>query len=310
MFVFFAVTKIWWPAVVMVVVVVSLCLIYFNTFYELLPEGIMLSCGFVARAISYSAIISMTDEVSKKVSFCLCKERVLIKYMDGDEIKYTYASPSNREQFRELVNREIAKYTESLKSNKKGVEIATKPKEKRVPLATSRLDDDDLTIVKSSKDSFNESKVVKPTMSKKEQKKKELEEKKLLNQLRKEKQKETKLAVKQEKAVREKQQRILMEQSKKNDKLYQEKLKKQDKAKKKEVLSNKIDEKQKRFVERETAKAEKLQEKKKAKVNSADKKKQAEENKERKIAKKEVKKLKQSDKKANLRKEKQDKKSE
>ena len=309
MYIFFAVTHIWWPALVLTILVLSLCFVYFNTFYELLPDGIMLTCGFSAKAINYSNIISMTDETNSKISFCLAKERVEIKYLDNGETKFTYVSPPNREQFRELVNKEIDRYTQKLKES--GEQVANVSKQERVKLSNARLKEE--KAVSYKKDKKAEEKIdtllVEPSKKPASRKKKEQEEKKLLTQLRKEKQKETKLAAKQEKEIIEKQQKVLMAQSKKNEKLYQENLKKQIKAKKQQSQANKLDKEQKRFAEKEGKKAEKIQEKKQAKARTQEIKVQAKEHKERVAAKKEVQQLKEKAEKAAARKEKQDKKS-
>ncbi len=331
-YVFLAITQIWWPAVVLTVVVISMCLVYFNTFYELLPEGIMLSCGFVAKAVPYRAIVSMTDAESNAPSFCLCSKRVLIRYMEDEKLKFTYASPSNREQFRELVNREIARVTESLKNTEKdSLDKAVKQaKKENFPLSRAEERAVKSSVVenerlKSEKDEISSTKKgeAKPEFNKKfdnmfdksgkkiskESKKKEQEEKKLLAKLRKEKQKETKNAVKLEKQNRAKEQKILMEQTKRNEKIREEKLKNKAKEQKQKITESKLDKKQARFAAKETVRAEKIQARKQAKQKALEEAKQAEEKKQRKIAVKQVEKLKKSDQKATARKIKQDKKT-
>ena len=323
-YVFWAITQIWWPAILLTILVIVVCLVYFNTFYELLPEGIMLSCGFVAKAVPYKSIVSMTDEDTSVPSFCLSSKRVLIKYMEDDQMKYTYASPANREQFRELVNKEINQFTQKIKSDAKDGRPSALAQERTARQVRSvkvgviennrlKSKDDELVIVKGE---------AKPEFDKKydtlfdksgkkvakESKLKEAEEKKLLAKLRKEKRKETKLAAKQEKENMTRQQKAMMAQTKRNEKAREEKLKSQVKEQKQKDAENKLEKQQKRFAAKETVKAEKIQEKKQAKATAKENKKNAADQKERKAAQKQVKQLKEKDAKATERKLKQEKK--
>ncbi len=329
MYVLLAITQIWWPALVLTGLVLIMCFVYFNTFYELLPDGIMLACGFVAKAIPYKNIVSMTDEDSSKPSFCLSNKRVLIRYMEDDVLKFTYASPANREQFRELVNKEIARSAANAKADSKL--STTKTSDKSAPrnqervIKSSELDssrknksrEDDLIIVNNIEaTTFDKS----GKQKSKENKQKAAEEKKLLAKLKKEKQKENKLAAKQNREVRLKQEKALMAQSKKIEENRLAEKKQRNADRKVESLESKLDRKQARFAAKETAKYEKIQSKKQAKAEAETKAKEAKvqtekkdtvakEKKEREAAAKQVEKLKKNDEKATARKLKQDKNS-
>ncbi len=116
MYVLWVVTSIWWPAITLTAILLIVIVpIYFATYYELTRTELRIYCGIFGKAVPYRAIISMTDAESIAPAFCLSHQRILIRYMENDEIKSVYVSPANREQFRELVNAEINKATEIYK---------------------------------------------------------------------------------------------------------------------------------------------------------------------------------------------------
>ena len=117
MYVVWVVTGVWWPAIVLTAILLIVIVpIYFATYYELTRTELRIYCGIFGKSVPYRSIISMTDAESIAPAFCLSHQRILIRYMEDDEIKSVYVSPANREQFRELVNAEINKSTEIYKN--------------------------------------------------------------------------------------------------------------------------------------------------------------------------------------------------
>ena len=273
MFVAWVVTGIWWPAVALTLIVLIMGLIYFNTFYELLPDGLLLSCGLLSKAIPYRAIISVTDADSISPSYCLCSKRVMIRYVEGEEIKHTYASPANRAQFRDLLSKAMAKYAVSLKGEQKTEldRVVSKAKKEQLPQTKA----EERAVINEEKQLKAEAKSMeKPTLGERvskivnkkdnqilsrEEQKKMKEEKKLLERLRKQKDKETKEALKQDEIIQERQVRAMKEQNIMTTKKKQAELKKQNEKMKEETLNQKLETQQKKLLAKETKKANKLE---------------------------------------------------
>ncbi len=281
MYIAWVLTGVWWPAVALTLIVLVMCLVYFNTFYELLPEGLLLSCGLLSKAIPYRAIISVTDADSISPSYCLASKRVMIRYVEGEEIKHTYASPANRPQFRELLNKAMAKYAlETKGAEKTELDIAvSKAKKEQIPQtkaeerAAAELEkqlkaETETVAMEKPKMKERVSKIVSKNDNKilsREEQKKMKEEKKLLERLRKQKEKETKEAQKQEELIKERQIRAMQEQNVMTTKKKQAELKKQNAEMKEKTLNQKLESQQKKLVAKETAKAHKLEAKRVAK---------------------------------------------
>ena len=279
MYVAWVLTGVWWPAVALTLIVLVMCLIYFNTFYELLPDGILLSCGLLSKAVPYRAIISVTDADSISPSYCLSSKRVMIRYIEGDEIKYTYASPANRAQFRELLNKAMTKYAETLKKEAKTELDIAVSKAKKENIAQTKAEERAAVNIENQLKAETQEKMEKPKLGERvgkivnknddkiltrEQQQKMKEEKKLLARLRKQKEKETKIALKQEQIIKERQIRAQREQSKLIEKRKQTELKKSSDEAKEQTLNEKLENQQKKLVKKETAKANKLEAKREA----------------------------------------------
>ena len=117
MYVVWVVTGVWWPAVVLsAILLIAIVPFYFGTYYELTRNELRLYSGIFGKAIPYHAIISMTDADSISPGFCLSHQRILIRYMENDVICSTYVSPANRDQFRDLVNAEMSRAVEVYKN--------------------------------------------------------------------------------------------------------------------------------------------------------------------------------------------------
>lgn len=110
MYVYWVISTVWWPAITLTaILLIVIAPIYFATYYELTRTELRIYSGVLGKTIPYRSIISMTDADSIAPAFCLSSRRILIRYMEGDEIKTVYVSPANREQFRDLINAEISK---------------------------------------------------------------------------------------------------------------------------------------------------------------------------------------------------------
>lgn len=113
MYVVWVITSVWWPAITLsAIMLVVIAPIYFATYYEITRTELRIYCGLVGKTIPYRSIISMTDAESIAPAMCLSSRRILIRYMENEEIKSAFVSPANREQFRDLMNAEISKSTE------------------------------------------------------------------------------------------------------------------------------------------------------------------------------------------------------
>lgn len=117
MYVFWAVTGVWWPAIVLTaVLVVVVAPIYFGTKYVLERENLNLYCGIFCRSVPYRNIISVTDADCVTPSFAMSHKRICLRYLDGENIRITYLSPTNRDAFREALNTAMQKSLATLKS--------------------------------------------------------------------------------------------------------------------------------------------------------------------------------------------------
>ena len=109
MFIFWVMTTIWWPAIVLTAILVFVLLpIYFGTGYEIGRDSLKIYCGILGKNIPYNTIISATDAEGLTPSFALSHKRICIRYLDGEDIKTTFISPANRTQFRDVLNNAIS----------------------------------------------------------------------------------------------------------------------------------------------------------------------------------------------------------
>ncbi len=109
MFVFWVMTGIWWPAIVLTAILVfGILPIYFGTSYVIDRDSLKIYCGILGKDIPYNTIISATDAEGVAPSFALSSKRICIRYLDGEDIKTTFISPANRSQFRDLLNSAIS----------------------------------------------------------------------------------------------------------------------------------------------------------------------------------------------------------
>ena len=123
MYVLWVVTTVWWPAITLTAILLIVIVpIYFFTYYEITRNELRIYCGIFGKSIPYRNIISMTDAESLAPSFCLSHQRILIRYIEDEQIKSTYVSPANREQFRDIVNAEISKSAEIYKNAPKSAQ--------------------------------------------------------------------------------------------------------------------------------------------------------------------------------------------
>lgn len=117
MYIFWVVSAIWWPAIVLTAVLFVVILpIYFGTNYVLGRDSLTISCGIAQRNIPYRNIISVTDANCFTPAFALSHKRICLRYLEGDDIKSTYISPTSRDGFRDALNKSMQNALASLKS--------------------------------------------------------------------------------------------------------------------------------------------------------------------------------------------------
>ncbi len=117
MYIVWVITTLWWPAVVLsVVLLLAVLPVYFGTNYVLDRDSLILRCGFLSRKVQYRDIISVTDANCLTPSYALSFRRICLRYLNGDKIKIAYLSPSNRDAFRDSLNNAMQKSVATLKS--------------------------------------------------------------------------------------------------------------------------------------------------------------------------------------------------
>lgn len=117
MYIFWVVSAIWWPAIMLTaVLVIGILPIYFGTKYELERDELRIYCGAFVRVVPYRSIVSITDADSVGAGFALSHKRICVRYLDGENIKITYISPIDRNAFRDALNTAMQKSIAGLKS--------------------------------------------------------------------------------------------------------------------------------------------------------------------------------------------------
>ena len=117
MYIFWVVSAIWWPAIVLTAVLfVVIIPIYFCTKYELERDSLNIYCGIFCRTVPYRNIISVTDANCVCPAYALNHKRICLRYLDGEKIRTTFISPSNRDAFRDALNTSMQKSIATLKS--------------------------------------------------------------------------------------------------------------------------------------------------------------------------------------------------
>ncbi len=138
MYIFWVISAIWWPAIAMTVVLFVIVLpVYFGTKYELRREDMRISSGFLSQKIPYRNIISATDADCVTPAYALNHKRICVRYLDGENIKQLYISPTNRDAFRDALNSAMKKSLATLKSqgdptNVEAIEAVERAKERLV----------------------------------------------------------------------------------------------------------------------------------------------------------------------------------
>lgn len=136
MYIFWVISAIWWPAIVLTAVLfVAILPVYFGTVYIIGRDGLEMQCGVFVKNISYRDIISLTDADCVTPAFALSHKRICVRYLKGEEIMTTFISPSNRDAFRDAVNTAMQKSLATLKSqgdlnNKEVIEAVELAKER------------------------------------------------------------------------------------------------------------------------------------------------------------------------------------
>lgn len=117
MYIYWVVSAVWWPAVALsAVLIVVIVPIYFGTKYVLTRDRLNIYCGVFCRTVPYRNIISVTDANCITPAYAMSHKRICLRYLDGDNIKVTYISPTNRDAFRDALNTAMQKSIATLKS--------------------------------------------------------------------------------------------------------------------------------------------------------------------------------------------------
>ncbi len=117
MYIFWVVSTTWWPAIALTAVLFVVILpTYFGTKYVLERDSLNIYCGIFCRSIPYRNIISVTDANCITPAYALNHKRICLRYLDGENIKTTFISPTNRDAFRDALNTSMQKSIASLKS--------------------------------------------------------------------------------------------------------------------------------------------------------------------------------------------------
>ena len=117
MFIFWVVSGVWWPAIVLTAIMCVVILpIYFGTSYSLERDELRICCGPFEKTIQYRSIVSATDADGLGLGFALSHKRICIRYLVGENVKMTYISPVDRNVFRDNLNTSMQKSIATLKS--------------------------------------------------------------------------------------------------------------------------------------------------------------------------------------------------
>ncbi len=108
-YILWALSHVWWPALVFSIISILGALpIFVYTNYVIDDRCLTLHFGIFSKKIALQNIVSATDADGYSPAFALSHKRICLRYMENSELKCTYISPANRNQFRTILSTAIS----------------------------------------------------------------------------------------------------------------------------------------------------------------------------------------------------------
>lgn len=94
-------------AIIIILIIAFILSIMFNTYYEFKDDYLYCRSGIFSEKIKYKDIKSIKKSNNMFSSMALSRDRIEIKTSDNIFLGLTYISPSNQDEFIEMLNKKI-----------------------------------------------------------------------------------------------------------------------------------------------------------------------------------------------------------